>query len=42
MKQFYEAYADEGEKLSTVLREIKDKDDEVVEYGGNNANLRYV
>ena len=32
MKQFYEAYADEGEKLSTVLREIKDKDDEVVEY----------
>ena len=32
MKQFYEAYADESEKLSTVLREIKDKDDEVVEY----------
>ena len=32
MKQFYEAYADEGEKLSPLVREIKDKDDEVVEY----------
>ena len=40
MKQFYEAYADEGEKLSTVLREMAPQAGQM--FRGNNPNLRYV